>query len=80
MVTSRIWFTANAEGRAVGMEERAKCCGHLAGAGSKAESSRSNAPNHAESGPGPRISELIPALSPLFAATTVLINSRYSFD
>ena len=41
MVTSRIWFTAAPEGRAMGaMEERAKCCGHLAGAGKEEQDRR----------------------------------------
>ena len=41
MVTSRIWFHGSAEGRAVGaMEERAKCCGHLAGAGKEEQNRR----------------------------------------
>ena len=41
MMTSRIWFTGSAEGRAVGaMEERAKCCGHLAGTGKEEQDRR----------------------------------------
>ena len=41
MVTSRIWFTAAQKAELVGaMEERAKCCGHLAGAGKEEQDRR----------------------------------------
>ena len=38
MVTSRIWFTAAQKAEA--MEERAKCCGHFAGAGEEEQDRR----------------------------------------
>ena len=41
MVTSRIWFTEAQKAEPVGaMEERAKCCGHLAGAGKEEQDRR----------------------------------------
>jgi hypothetical protein len=40
MVTSRIWFTAAQKAELWAMEERAKCCGHLAGAGKEEQDRR----------------------------------------
>ena len=54
MVTSRIWYHGAAEGGSVGaLEDRAECCGYLAGAGKEEQDRRctDRLNSHLESGP-----------------------------